>query len=55
MLPWLDRIFGTHYMPPAEWPMRYGTGTPVGSTLAEQVLDPLLPGYRAGTGDPARE
>lgn len=23
-LPWLDRLFGTHYLPPGRWPERYG-------------------------------
>ena len=47
MLPWLDRIFGTYHLPSAEWPAHYGTDAAVASTLAEQLLDPMLPGYRA--------
>lgn len=43
MLPWLDRIFGTFYLPPRQWPARYGSDTPVGATLGEQLLRPLLP------------
>ncbi len=23
-LPWIDRLFGTHHLPPDEWPARYG-------------------------------
>ncbi len=43
MLPWLDRVFGTFYLPAGQWPTRYGTDTPVGATLGEQLLNPLLP------------
>jgi sterol desaturase/sphingolipid hydroxylase (fatty acid hydroxylase superfamily) len=42
MLPWMDCIFGTYYMP-RKWPARYGTATPVAPGLAAQLLDPLLP------------
>ena len=24
MLPWLDRVFGTHHLPPDRWPAQYG-------------------------------
>lgn len=43
MLPWLDRVFGTFYLPPGQWPAHYETDTPVGATLGEQLLHPLLP------------
>ncbi len=43
MLPWLDRIFGTFHLPARQWPARYGTDTPVGATLGEQLVRPLLP------------
>lgn len=43
MLPWLDRVFGTFHLPPRQWPARYGADTPVGATLGEQLLRPLLP------------
>ena len=42
MLPWVDRLFGTLHVPHAEWPSRYGTESPVGDGLAEQLLDPVL-------------
>lgn len=41
-LPWLDRLFGTHYLP-RDWPARCGTDTPHADTLAGQFLDPLAP------------
>ena len=40
MLPWLDRIFGTHYLPP-EWPERYGIDEPMAETLAGQLVQPF--------------
>ncbi len=43
MLPWLDRIFGTFYLPPRQWPSQYGADTPVGGSLGQQLLRPLLP------------
>jgi len=42
MLPWLDRLFGTYYMPRKAWPANYGTDTPVSSNMAVQLLDPIL-------------
>ncbi len=44
MLPWVDRVFGTHYMPRAQWPSRYGTRSPVSSNLAEQLVQPMILG-----------
>ncbi|CAH0281083.1 hypothetical protein SRABI118_03780 [Massilia sp. Bi118] len=41
-LPFLDRVFGTHYLP-RHWPGDYGTDTPHADTLAGQLLDPLGP------------
>lgn len=40
MLPWLDRLFGTYYLP-RHWPAEYGCDTPVAPGLAGQLLDPL--------------
>ena len=42
MLPVLDRLFGSHYLP-RHWPDEYGTDTPQANTLNGQLLDPLLP------------
>ncbi len=44
MLPIMDKLFGTWYMPKKQWPPKYGIDTPVPSNLAGQLLDPLLPG-----------
>ncbi len=37
-LPWLDRLFGTYYLPRGGCPERYGTDTQVSSGLAGQLL-----------------
>jgi len=43
MLPFMDRVFGTFYLPKGEWPAEYGTDAPVPSGLGEQLLRPLVP------------
>jgi sterol desaturase/sphingolipid hydroxylase (fatty acid hydroxylase superfamily) len=43
MLPFLDKLFGTWYMPKEQWPSKYGTDTPVASGLTAQLLQPLRP------------
>ncbi|MGB6450964.1 MAG: sterol desaturase family protein [Steroidobacteraceae bacterium] len=40
MLPWMDRLFGTHYLP-KEWPTAYGTDTPLPASMIGQLLYPL--------------
>jgi sterol desaturase/sphingolipid hydroxylase (fatty acid hydroxylase superfamily) len=42
MLPVMDRLFGTFYLPKA-WPADYGTATPIPDTLVGQILDPFAP------------
>ncbi len=49
MLPVLDRLFGSHYLP-RHWPAEYGTDTPQAATLGGQLLDPLLPAKKAARG-----
>jgi sterol desaturase/sphingolipid hydroxylase (fatty acid hydroxylase superfamily) len=43
MLPWVDRIFGTLYLPREMRPARYGMDEPQSKHLAGQLLDPFLP------------
>ena len=40
MLPWVDRCFGTYYLPTQEWPIRYGPDTPTPPDLAHQLFQP---------------
>jgi sterol desaturase/sphingolipid hydroxylase (fatty acid hydroxylase superfamily) len=39
-LPWLDRVFGTHYLP-KEWPTAYGTEDKLPDSLTDQLFYPL--------------
>jgi sterol desaturase/sphingolipid hydroxylase (fatty acid hydroxylase superfamily) len=41
MFPWVDRCFGTFYLPKDKWPAKYGTDTVVASGIGGQLLDPL--------------
>jgi sterol desaturase/sphingolipid hydroxylase (fatty acid hydroxylase superfamily) len=40
-LPWLDWIFGTHYLPHEEWPSVYGIKAKVPDNLVDQLVYPL--------------
>ncbi len=40
MLPWMDRLFGTWYLP-KEWPTKYGTDTPMAADFTGQLLQPF--------------
>jgi lathosterol oxidase len=44
-LPVLDRLFGTHYLPPARWPSAYGLagGAPVPDGYGRQFVHPFVP------------
>jgi sterol desaturase/sphingolipid hydroxylase (fatty acid hydroxylase superfamily) len=42
-LPWLDRVFGTHYLPANEWPEAYGIKAKMPDSLIDQLTYPLLP------------
>jgi sterol desaturase/sphingolipid hydroxylase (fatty acid hydroxylase superfamily) len=53
MLPWIDVIFRTHYMPRAEWPSKYGIDAAIPSALVAQVLAPLMPPFRQSNHPPS--
>jgi sterol desaturase/sphingolipid hydroxylase (fatty acid hydroxylase superfamily) len=40
--PWVDRLFGTHYLP-GDWPESYGIKAKVPETLLGQLAYPLVP------------
>lgn len=44
LFPWIDRLFGTHYLPEARYPRRYGIDMPMPADLSGQLLLPLRPG-----------
>jgi sterol desaturase/sphingolipid hydroxylase (fatty acid hydroxylase superfamily) len=41
VLPFVDRLFGTHHLPKGEWPAEYGSDTKVPDTLAGQLAFPF--------------
>jgi sterol desaturase/sphingolipid hydroxylase (fatty acid hydroxylase superfamily) len=42
MLPWLDRIFGTYYLPSDSFPSAYGSDNLVSDNISDQLLLPFL-------------
>ena len=53
VLPFVDRLFGTHHLPKDKWPEEYGTDTKVPESLPHQLVYPFLPEERAPAGDKA--
>jgi sterol desaturase/sphingolipid hydroxylase (fatty acid hydroxylase superfamily) len=53
MLPWMDWIFGTFYLPRKQWPSAYGTDATLPESLGGQLMHPLLrqPGH-VSTSEP---
>jgi sterol desaturase/sphingolipid hydroxylase (fatty acid hydroxylase superfamily) len=41
MLPLVDRLFGTYYLPRDQWPPAYGTDTPIPLDMSGQLLEPF--------------
>lgn len=41
LMPWVDRMFGTHHLP-KHWPPCYGIDEPVRESIRDQLLDPLV-------------
>jgi sterol desaturase/sphingolipid hydroxylase (fatty acid hydroxylase superfamily) len=41
MLPWVDKCFGTFYLPKTHWPAKYGIDAPTAPSLAGQLLQPF--------------
>lgn len=42
MMPWIDWLFGSYFVPANEWPKAYGVPEKVPQNLVEQVLYPLM-------------
>jgi hypothetical protein len=53
LLPWLDRVFGTHYLPKS-WPERYGIHEPIAHTLTGQLIQPMQASHATVTFDRPR-
>lgn len=43
MLPWMDRVFGTYYLPTSQWPAGYGIDTALPDSLGAQLVYPITP------------
>jgi len=41
IFPWVDKIFGTFYLPKNKWPKKYGIDQPIAPSLVGQLLEPL--------------
>ena len=41
MLPWVDKFFGTFYLPKQAWPAKYGIDAPTPASLQAQLIEPL--------------
>jgi sterol desaturase/sphingolipid hydroxylase (fatty acid hydroxylase superfamily) len=53
MLPWMDRLFGTHYLPRGQWPSAYGIDEALPDSVAGQLLYPLRAPAEAIAPEPA--
>jgi sterol desaturase/sphingolipid hydroxylase (fatty acid hydroxylase superfamily) len=53
-LPWLDRVFGTHYLP-KEWPTAYGIEEKLPDSLSDQLFYPLQRPARVAQPPPTSE
>src|ERR1019366_3559188 len=42
MLPWMDKLFGTYYVPKNQWPVKYGIGAPMAAGFPRQILQPFI-------------
>lgn len=47
MLPFVDRVFGTFFLPQAQWPERYGIDETLPAGIVGQLLHPLSASARA--------
>jgi sterol desaturase/sphingolipid hydroxylase (fatty acid hydroxylase superfamily) len=53
-LPWLDWLFGTHYLPKNEWPAAYGIDEKLPDSVIGQLAHPLRVEPRAAAAIPER-
>ncbi len=42
IFPWVDKVFGTFYLPKHQWPSQYGIDDSVAPSLVGQLLHPLI-------------
>lgn len=53
MLPWMDRLFGTHHLPRNQWPSAYGIEAKLPGSVAGQLMYPLYGPPQAALPEPA--
>jgi sterol desaturase/sphingolipid hydroxylase (fatty acid hydroxylase superfamily) len=53
MLPWIDRLFGTHHLPRKQWPSAYGIDAKLPSSVAGQLIYPFREPPEAALPTPA--
>ncbi|MDD2722787.1 MAG: sterol desaturase family protein [Methylovulum sp.] len=41
MLPWMDKLFGTFYLPKKQWPTRYGINDTMSPSIVQQLIQPF--------------
>jgi sterol desaturase/sphingolipid hydroxylase (fatty acid hydroxylase superfamily) len=41
MLPWVDALFGTLYLPKRQWPLKYGIDDVIARGIADQLAEPI--------------
>jgi sterol desaturase/sphingolipid hydroxylase (fatty acid hydroxylase superfamily) len=51
IFPWIDKLFGTLYLPKHRWPQKYGIEMSIASSLIEQLLQPLDRDVNCDRGD----
>jgi len=49
MMPWIDWVFGSYFVPKNEWPKAYGVQETVPETMVDQVMYPLIEPQEAVT------
>jgi sterol desaturase/sphingolipid hydroxylase (fatty acid hydroxylase superfamily) len=49
MLPWVDKCFGTFYLPKNRWPAQYGIDSPMARGLVGQLFQPFGNGPRSNS------
>lgn len=52
MLPCLDKLFGTWYLPADQWPSIYGCDTAMAASFVGQLLQPIIPSASGDLSQP---
>ncbi len=52
IFPWVDKLFGTLYLPKRRWPGKYGLNQAIAPSLAGQLLEPFIPSTKSPMARP---